>query len=54
MKGNVTSRPAALKDLQEAYEWYEEKRAGLGGEFLLVVAESMLLLEESAMHFPLY
>jgi hypothetical protein len=29
--------PLAEKDIREAREWYEEKRPGLGGEFLLAV-----------------
>lgn len=27
-------RPAAAADLDEAFLWYEDKRAGLGNEFL--------------------
>jgi hypothetical protein len=27
-------RPAAVADLQEAYDWYEQEREGLGERFL--------------------
>ncbi|MBI3990030.1 MAG: type II toxin-antitoxin system RelE/ParE family toxin [candidate division NC10 bacterium] len=30
-------RPAAAADVEEAYRWYEERRAGLGEEFLTAV-----------------
>jgi plasmid stabilization system protein ParE len=30
-------RPAAAADIEEAYLWYEERRAGLGEEFLAAV-----------------
>ncbi|MGD1104355.1 MAG: type II toxin-antitoxin system RelE/ParE family toxin [Terriglobia bacterium] len=30
-------RPAAAADIEEAYRWYEQQRAGLGEEFLAAV-----------------
>lgn len=30
-------RPAAAADIEEAYQWYERQRAGLGEEFLAAV-----------------
>jgi len=30
-------RPAAAADVEEAYRWYEDQRAGLGEEFLTAV-----------------
>jgi plasmid stabilization system protein ParE len=30
-------RPAAAADIEEAYRWYEQQKAGLGEEFLLAV-----------------
>jgi plasmid stabilization system protein ParE len=30
-------RPAAAGDIEEAYRWYEQQRAGLGEEFLAAV-----------------
>ena len=37
MKREVILRPEAKREIAEAYGWYEEKRDGLGNEFLLVV-----------------
>jgi len=37
MKYRVIVRPEAEDDLKEAYSWYEDKRIGLGYDFLLQV-----------------
>ena len=37
MKYRVIVRPDAEDDLKEAYSWYEDKRTGLGYDFLLQV-----------------
>lgn len=37
MKYKVIVRPEAEDDLKEAFSWYEDKRAGLGYDFLLHV-----------------
>jgi plasmid stabilization system protein ParE len=37
MKYTVIVRPEAEDDLKEAYSWYEDKRTGLGYDFLLQV-----------------
>ncbi len=37
MKYRVIVRPEAEDDLKEVYSWYEEKRIGLGYDFLLQV-----------------
>lgn len=34
MKREITVRPEAAREVQEAFEWYEEKSEGLGLEFL--------------------
>jgi plasmid stabilization system protein ParE len=54
MKWHVLVRPAGRTDLQEARNWYESKRAGLGDEFLLSVADAFARLEESPERFPIY
>jgi len=44
-------RPAAAADVEEAWQWYEAQREGLGDEFLQVVQqaiESIGTLPESA------
>lgn len=37
MKYSLIIRPEAEDDLKEAYSWYEDKRQGLGHDFLLQV-----------------
>ena len=37
MKYKVIVRPEAEDDLKEAFSWYEDKRIGLGYDFLLQV-----------------
>jgi len=37
MKYKVIVRPEAEDDLKEAFYWYEDKRTGLGYDFLLQV-----------------
>lgn len=41
MKWLMLVRPKAEQDLETAYDWYESKRAGLGGEFLDEVAATI-------------
>ncbi len=31
MINDITIRPIALKEIEEAYQWYESRREGLGG-----------------------
>jgi len=37
VKYRIIVRPEAEDDLKEAYSWYEDKRKGLGHDFLLQV-----------------
>jgi len=37
MKYKVIIRPEAEDDLKEAFSWYEDKRTGLGYDFLLQI-----------------
>jgi len=37
MKYKLIIRPEAEVDLSEAFSWYEEKRKGLGHDFLLQI-----------------
>jgi plasmid stabilization system protein ParE len=50
----LTIRPKAKADLRRAHEWYEERCAGLGDEFLADHAEALLRLEADPQLFPLY
>ena len=50
----VTIRPQAKADLRNAHDWYEERCAGLGDEFLADHAEAFLRLEADPERFPIY
>ena len=39
-------RPAAAADVEDAYRWYENQRAGLGEEFLTAVGVVVEFLAE--------
>lgn len=44
---SVEFRPAAAADLEEAAEWYETKRKGLGDEFLDAVRATLDSIAEN-------
>ena len=46
MSFSLTISPEAEQDLAEARDWYEEKRIGLGGEFLLAVDKAQNKCQE--------
>ena len=54
MNWNVTIRPKAKADLRRAHDWYEERCAGLGDEFLADHAEALPRLENDPERFQLY
>jgi toxin ParE1/3/4 len=54
VRWHVHTRVAADADIQEAHQWYESQRAGLGDEFLLALAETFSHLEEGPERFPRY
>jgi len=41
-------RPAGAADVEDAYRWYENQRAGLGNEFLAAVS----IVIESLVRYP--
>jgi toxin ParE1/3/4 len=45
-------RPAAAADVEEAYNWYEQRRIGLGEEFLAQVRTVLDAIESSPARFP--
>ena len=45
MTWNILIAPDAEDDIQEAYDWYERKRRGLGERFLRQLRESLKVLE---------
>jgi len=46
-------RPAAAADVEDAYRWYENQRAGLGDEFLVAVGSIVESLAAYPECFPL-
>ena len=50
----VLVRPQAERDLAAARDWYEQKRVGLGDEFLDAAAVALLTLESAQEREPLY
>jgi len=45
MKYNLIIRPEAEEDLAGAFSWYEDKRQGLGYDFLLQVEAGLKYIE---------
>ena len=52
MKFSVVIRPEAEADLAEAYQWYEEKRPGLGERWLLSVEAALSAIQRFPESFP--
>lgn len=50
----VLVRPQAEQDLAAARDWYEQKRVGLGDEFLDAAATAILVLESAPDRERLY
>jgi plasmid stabilization system protein ParE len=46
-------RPAAAADVEEAFHWYEERRPGLGEEFLFEVRRLVQLISAHPQRFPI-
>jgi plasmid stabilization system protein ParE len=46
-------RPAAAKDVEEGFRWYEEQRTGLGEEFLEEVERMVRAALESPQRYPI-
>ena len=47
MKYSLIVRPEAENDLKEAFLWYEDKRQGLGHDFLLQVDVGLRFIERN-------
>lgn len=45
-------RLQAKRDLREAFEWYEERRPGLGGSFLASIDETLTSIQEQPRIYP--
>ena len=53
MTRHVVVRPEAAGDIEDAYNWYERARTGLGEEFLATVREGLDLAIAHPEQFPL-
>ncbi|HLC17280.1 MAG TPA: type II toxin-antitoxin system RelE/ParE family toxin [Thermodesulfovibrionia bacterium] len=52
MINNITIRSIALKEIEEAYQWYESRREGLGDDFVLCVEESLEKISRDPELYP--
>jgi len=53
MMFRVVYHPDVSYDLKEAYNWYEEKQAGLGNKFLITTKKQLNLLRTSALQYSI-
>jgi len=51
MKFNRIVKAEAIKDMAEAYTWYESKRPGLGSEFLDEVDKYFEMITQNPKHY---
>ncbi|MDM8539484.1 type II toxin-antitoxin system RelE/ParE family toxin [Desulfococcaceae bacterium HSG9] len=51
MRYELVIKPEAEEDLSETFEWYEEKRKGLGYDFLLQIDAGLRLIENNPLAF---
>jgi plasmid stabilization system protein ParE len=49
----IVVRPRALRELEQAAEWYEAQRAGLGGTFVNSFREALALIVENPLQYQL-
>lgn len=52
MKNTIRIHPDAETELSQARRWYEERREGLGADFLLCVEEAVQKIQNSAETYP--
>ena len=52
MKYPIIFRSQAKKEIETAYQWYEERRNGLGEDFLLCVEEVIEKISRSPHLYP--
>ena len=51
MNEKLIIRSEAEAEIEQAFRWYEERRPGLGADFLLCVEESLALIERNLKTF---
>jgi hypothetical protein len=42
----IVIRPAAAADIEDAFGWYEQQRRGLGSEFLKIVDDALIAIQQ--------
>lgn len=52
MKYRVIVRPEAQREIQEAYDWYEERSEGLGLEFLRAADACLSAVQRNPAAYP--
>lgn len=52
MTAPLSLRQEARAEIQEAYQWYERQRSGLGREFLQAVRETLAAVEGAPLRYP--
>lgn len=52
MKYRIIIRPESEKDLLEAFSWYEDKRYGLGHDFLLQFEAGLSFIQRNPKIYP--
>ncbi|MCP4108996.1 MAG: type II toxin-antitoxin system RelE/ParE family toxin [Desulfobacteraceae bacterium] len=52
MTDNVTIRPKALREIEDAWRWYEGRREGLGDDFVLCAEESLEKISRNPRLYP--
>ena len=52
MSFTVELHPEALQELKESYLWYEERSAGLGDRFILLVNKRITQIAEDPEKYP--
>ncbi len=53
MKYKLVIKPEAEKDLIETFQWYEQKRIGLGHDFLLQIDAGLRFIQNNPFAFPI-
>lgn len=52
MSRELIIRQPAKAETAEAYDWYEERKPGLGGEFLTAVEAVLAVIQRAPERFP--
>lgn len=53
MKYSLTVRKEAELDINGAFEYYENRRLGLGHDFLLCIEEGLAKIERNPLHYKI-